>query len=107
MSCHRDGVQGDRLRDAGDTGGEESATAPGTRDEREMGGRRAGARGVHGHGVRVLSEEEAVQGEPVESHVHCARRRRRRPLSISSWGALDVKLLSVLWWFGFKVGEFH
>jgi hypothetical protein len=27
------------------------------------------------------------------SHVHCAR--RRRSLSISSWGALDVELLSV------------
>jgi hypothetical protein len=30
-----------------------------------------------------------VQGEPVESHVHCT-------VSISSWGALDVKLVSVL-----------
>jgi len=89
-ACHRDGVQGDRLRDAGGdtTGGEEASSAPGTRDEREMGRRRAGA-GVRGQGVRIWSEEEAVQGEPVESHVHCT-------VSISSWGALDVKLVSVL-----------
>ena len=32
---------------------------------------------------------EAAPGEPVESQVHCAR--RRRPWPFPCWGALDVK----------------